>query len=44
MKNVVEKHLAFNKHYKVRWSAMSGSRQAHKQRGGNFEDLWVFNT
>ena len=42
MRTVVAKHLTFNKHYKVRWSAMSGSRQAKKQRDGNFEDLWVF--
>jgi len=43
MYNVVDKYLSFDKHYKVRWSAMSGSRQAKKQRDGNFEDLWVFN-
>ena len=42
MQQVVAKHLTFEQHYKVRWSAMSGSRQAKKQRGGNFEDLWIF--
>jgi hypothetical protein len=29
-------------HYRVQWSAMGGSRQAKKTRGGNFEDLWLF--
>ena len=43
MQEVVAKHLTFDKHYKVRWSAMGGSRQSKKQRDGNFEDLWVFN-
>lgn len=42
MRNVVSKHLSFTKHYRVQWSAMSGSRQAKKTRNGNFEDLWVF--
>ena len=43
MKQIVDKHLDYNKHMKVRWSGLSGSRQAHKQRNGNFEDLWIFN-
>lgn len=42
MKAVVDKHLTFNKHMKIRWSGLSSSRQAHKQRNGNFEDLWIF--
>jgi hypothetical protein len=42
MYEVASKHLTFEKHYKVRWSAMSGSRQAKKQRDGNFEDLWIY--
>jgi len=42
MRDVVLKHLSLVKHYKVQWSAISGSRQAKKTRGGNFEDLWVF--
>ncbi len=42
MRDVVMKHLSFVKHYKVQWSAISGTRQAKKTRGGNFEDLWVF--
>lgn len=42
MKLIVEKHLTFHKHLKVRWSGLSSSRQAHKQRDGNFEDLWIF--
>ena len=42
MKAVVEKELTFDTHYKVKWSSMSGSRQAKKMRDGNYEDLWVF--
>ena len=42
MRDVVAKHLKLEKHYKVQWSAIAGSRQAKKTRGGNFEDLWVF--
>lgn len=42
MRDVVERHLTFVDHYQVQWSAMGGSRQAKKTRGGNFEDLWLF--
>jgi len=42
MKGVVEKHLTYTHHCKVRWSSLGGSRQAHKQRDGNYEDLWMF--
>jgi len=42
MRDVVSKHLSFLKHYRVQWSAISGTRQAKKTRNGNFEDLWVF--
>ena len=42
MRDVVSKHLSLDKHYKVQWSAISGTRQAKKTRNGNFEDLWVF--
>lgn len=42
MRDIVLKHLTLDKHYKVQWSAFSGTRQAKKTRGGNFEDLWVF--
>jgi hypothetical protein len=42
MKAIVDKHLTFDKHMKVRWSGISSSRQAHKQRDGNYEDLWMF--
>lgn len=42
MRDVVAKHLTQVAHYKVQWSAMGGSRQAKKTRGGNFEDLWLF--
>lgn len=42
MRDVVQKHLTQIGHYRVQWSAMGGSRQAKKTRGGNFEDLWLF--
>lgn len=42
MRDVVAKHLAIDKHYRVQWSAISSTRQAKKTRNGNFEDLWVF--
>jgi hypothetical protein len=42
MRDIVLRHLTLDKHYKVQWSAISGTRQAKKTRGGNFEDLWVF--
>ena len=42
MKALVEKHLTYTHHCKVRWSSLGGSRQAHKQRDGNYEDLWMF--
>jgi hypothetical protein len=42
MRAVVAKHLTQIGHYRVQWSAMGGSRQAKKTRGGNFEDLWLF--
>lgn len=42
MKQIADKHLEYNKHMKVRWSGLSSSRQAHKQRAGNYEDLWIY--
>ena len=42
MMTVVQRHLPLKQHYKVQWSAIAGSRQAKKTRGGNFEDLWLF--
>lgn len=42
MRDIVLKYMNLDKHYKVQWSAISGTRQAKKTRGGNFEDLWVF--
>lgn len=42
MRDIVLKHLDFVDHYRVQWSAIGGSRQAKKTRGGNFEDLWLF--
>ena len=42
MRDIASNHLDFIKHYKVQWSAIAGTRQAKKTRGGNYEDLWVF--
>jgi len=44
MRDVAQKHLTQIAHYRVQWSAMGGSRQAKKTRGGNFEDLWLFSS
>ena len=42
MKAVAGQHLTFVEHHRVLWSAFSTSRQSHKTRGGNYEDLWIF--
>lgn len=42
MRDIAELHFGKSTHYKVQWSAISGSRQAKKTRDGNFEDLWLF--
>lgn len=42
MRSIACRHLTQIGHYKVQWSAIGGSRQAKKTRGGNFEDLWLF--
>ena len=42
MKSIVMKELKYLNHYDIKWSSMGGSRLAHKQRKGNFEDLWLF--
>lgn len=42
MRDIVLKHMDLDKHYRVQWSAISGTRQAKKTRNGNYEDLWVF--
>lgn len=42
MQAVVAKHLSLTGQYRVQWSSIASSRQAHKTRAGNFEDLWVF--
>jgi len=42
MRDIAARHLDFTNHYKVQWSAIAGTRQAKKTRGGNYEDLWVF--
>jgi hypothetical protein len=42
MRDIVMKHMNLDKHYRVQWSAISGTRQAKKTRNGNYEDLWVF--
>lgn len=42
MQAVVSQHLPLLDQYRVQWSSIASSRQAHKTRAGNFEDLWVF--
>lgn len=42
MRDVVLRYMKLDDQYRVQWSAMSGSRQAHKTRNGNFEDLYIF--
>lgn len=42
MRDVAAKHLTLTDHYRVQWSAISGSRQAKKTRDGNYEDIWLF--
>jgi hypothetical protein len=42
MRDIVSRHLAFDKHYRIQWSVISSTRQAKKTRNGNFEDFWVF--
>jgi len=42
MRDIAEIHFGKPTHYKVQWSAISGSRQAKKTRDGNFEDLWLY--
>jgi len=42
MCDVVKKHLTFNDHYRIQWSAISTTRQSKKTKNGNFEDLWLF--
>ena len=42
MRDVVETYFGTPTHYKVQWSAIAAGRQAKKTRGGNFEDLWLF--
>lgn len=42
MKLIADRFLTPVNRYKVRWSSMGGSRQAHKMRAGNYEDLWLY--
>lgn len=42
MRDVAGSYLRQIGHYRVKWSAIGGSRQAKKTRDGNFEDLWLF--
>ena len=42
MRDIVETYFDKPEHYKVQWSAIAAGRQAKKTRGGNFEDLWLF--
>lgn len=41
MVKIAEKHLNIIGRYRVKWSSISGSRQARKTRDGNYEDLWL---
>ena len=41
MRNIACSHLNIVGRYKVKWSAISGSRQSMKTRNGNYEDLWL---
>lgn len=42
MRDVASRYLKLDHHYRVLWSSMGGSRQSHKTRDGNYEDLWVY--
>lgn len=42
MRSLANKHIRHIDTYQVQWSAIKTKRQAHKTRGGNFEDLWLF--
>ena len=42
MQAVVARHLPLVDQYRIQWSSIASSRQAHKTRAGNFEDLWIF--
>lgn len=42
MRDIAATHLNLIDHYRIQWSAISGTRQAKKTRDGNYEDLWVF--
>ena len=42
MKAVAERYIPLHSRYKVQWSSIVTGRQAKKMRGGNFEDLWLF--
>lgn len=42
MRDIAASVLTFTDHYQIQWSARAGSRQSHKTRNGNFEDLWIF--
>lgn len=42
MRDIAGSYLTQIAHYRVKWSAIGGSRQAKKTRNGNFEDLWLF--
>jgi hypothetical protein len=42
MAAIAEKHMKQIARHRVRWSAIAVSRQAKKTRGGNYEDLWLY--
>lgn len=39
---ITEKHLKLVGKHKLKWSVVGGTRQPHKTREGNFEDIWLF--
>ena len=41
MMRIASSHLDVIGRYRVKWSAISGSRQSMKTRNGNYEDLWL---
>ena len=42
MAKIASKHMKQLDRHKVQWSVVAVSRQAKKTRGGNYEDLWLY--